>query len=76
MSTTSDAQISDWSQKVKDMDQTGAIEHDPDINIWRTEQEIMEQAEQSELINICSTITVCQKYIQIHTYYTGLVYCV
>jgi hypothetical protein len=35
--------FSDWSQKVKDMDQTGAIEHDPDINIWRTEQEIMEQ---------------------------------
>ena len=47
--STSDAQISDWSQKVKDMDQTGAIEHYPDINIWRTEQEIMEQAEQSEL---------------------------
>lgn len=49
MSTTSDTQISDWSQKVKDMDQTGTIEHDPDINIWRAEQEIMEQAEQSEL---------------------------
>jgi hypothetical protein len=31
------------------MDQTGTIEHDPDINIWRAEQEIMEQAEQSEL---------------------------
>jgi hypothetical protein len=49
MSTTSDTQISVWSQKVKDMDQTGTIEHDPDINIWRAEQEIMEQAEQSEL---------------------------
>jgi hypothetical protein len=49
MSTTSDTQISDWSQKVKDMDQTGTFEHDPDINIWRAEQEIMEQAEQSEL---------------------------
>jgi hypothetical protein len=31
------------------MDQTGTIEHDPDINIWRAEQEIMEKAEQSEL---------------------------
>jgi hypothetical protein len=31
------------------MDQTGIIEHGPDINIWRAEQEIMEQAEQSEL---------------------------
>jgi hypothetical protein len=33
MSTTSDTQISDWSQKVKDMDHTGTIEHDPDINL-------------------------------------------
>ena len=40
MSTTSDTQISDWSKKVKDMDQTGTMEHDPDIYIWRTVQEV------------------------------------
>jgi len=48
MSTTNDTQISDWNEKVKDMDQIKAIENDPDTNTWKTEKEIMEQAEQSE----------------------------